>query len=335
MELIYFTSAVELNGFIQEASPTGTVQAGAEFLQSWPWGEILRHGGAEIIRVGVREQEKILAAATLVKKILPLGQFYWLSPRGPVYGSVTEEEQVRLLQFLASAIRQLDRRAIFWRIEPEALPAAPRLAASQLQVKKTVNLEPAQTLLLDLALSPDQLLAELQQKTRYNIRLAAKKGVKIRAGSPADWPEFWRLMRLTGERDNFRLHEARHYQNLTNFDQGFIKLFLAEYQGRNIAAGLFCFWGDKVTYLHGASDNQARSVMAPYLLQWSVIQEAQAAGYSYYDFYGIDEQKWPGVTRFKTGFGGRIVGYAGTWDIIWQPVFYGLYGLVRKLKRMV
>jgi lipid II:glycine glycyltransferase (peptidoglycan interpeptide bridge formation enzyme) len=75
--------------------------------------------------------------------------------------------------------------------------------------------------------------------------------------------------------------------------------------------------------------------MSPYLLQWSLIKYAQAAGYLYYDFYGIDEKKWPGVTRFKTGFGGYVFEYAGTYDLVFKPVIYRVYEFLRKLRRLI
>lgn len=184
----------------------------------------------------------------------------------------------------------------------------------------------------------------MHQKTRYNIRLAQKKGVIIKEGSAnpdesaADLKEFWRLLQATGERDNFRLHPFSHYEKLLKINSttpGFIKLFLASYEGKNIAGGIFSFYGDKATYLHGASDNQYRNLMAPYLLQFSLMQKAQKEGYRYYDFYGIDEKKWPGVTRFKLGYGGRVFEYLGTSDFILRPFFYRFYELARKIRRLI
>jgi lipid II:glycine glycyltransferase (peptidoglycan interpeptide bridge formation enzyme) len=334
MELIYFKSEAELNSWVLDLAQTDPPRSGAEFLQSWQWGEILRADGAEILRMGVSEAGKILAAVTLVKKKLPAGRSYWLAPRGPLFAPVTPEKQSEALKLLAAAVKKLDSRAIFWRTELARERTAREILLGGLPYKKTINLEPAQTLLLDLEPSPAELLAAMQPKTRYNIRLAVKKGVTVRTGTAADFSEFWRLMKLTGARDNFRVHTDRHYQELLNFDPKFIKLYLAEYQGCAIAAALFCCWGDKVTYLHGASDDAVRNVMAPHLLQWTAITDAQAAGYSYYDFYGIDDQKWPGVTRFKLGFGGRRISYAGTYDLIWNPGFYKLYSWARRLRRL-
>jgi lipid II:glycine glycyltransferase (peptidoglycan interpeptide bridge formation enzyme) len=328
MELFYFSEPAPLNDFVRSAAGG----AGAEFLQSWQWGEIMRAGGEEVLRVGVRRTAggKIWAAATLIKKPLAGSYFYWFAPRGPIVDKGGAGEAYnQTLDFLFSEVKRIDRRALFMRIEPVRLP----VGALSFRIKRSIDLEPRQTLILDLAKSEEELLAAMQPKTRYNLRLAEKKGVRIRAGGPADFSEFWRLMNLTGARDGFRLHGARHYQNLLRAGADFIKLFLAEYQGQNIAAGLFSFWGDKAGYLHGASDHEFRNLMAPHLLQWTAIVAAKRAGFKYYDFHGLDENKWPGVTRFKLGFGGRRVEYAGTWDVIFRPLAYQVYSFMRKIRR--
>lgn len=324
MKLFYYTSPEELNNFNQD-----------EYLQTWQWGEILRAEGQEILRVGVsaptgKGEEKILAAATLIKQKLRSGYFYWYAPRGPILKPTAAISAQAIAQFLFTEIKKLDNKAVFLRIEPKI-----NLTPEEFTLKKTIDLQPAKTLVLDLFLEEEELLSAMGQKTRYNIRLAEKKGIKIIAGSATDFPSLWRLLNLTGERDGFRIHGASHYEKMLAAPSDFIKLFFAQYEGKIIAAGLFCFWGNRATYLHGASDNEFRSVMAPYLLQWAVIKEARAAGFSTYDFYGIDEKKWPGVTRFKLGFGGQQQEYPGTYDLIFKPALYETYNWVRKLKRLI
>lgn len=327
MELVYFLEPQELNSFVAN-----------EYLQSWPWGEILQAEGREVLRIGVlrassdksEDKRKILAAATFIKQPLGGGHFYWYAPRGPIISRTSGVSVQEIEDFLFSAIKQIDKKCLFLRLEPATKPAGAKLF-----LKKTVDLQPAKTLLLDLTLSEADLLSAMSQKTRYNIRLAEKKGVNIRVGATADFSELWRLLNLTGARDGFRIHDAAHYQKMLAAPEKFIKLFLAEYEEKVIAAGLFCFWGETATYLHGASDNEFRGVMAPYLLQWAAIKEARAVGLRYYDFYGIDEKKWPGVTRFKLGFGGQRREYPGTYDLVFRPAAYNIYNLIRKLKRLV
>ena len=330
MKLFYLSDSAEdqktLTDFIKQYSSEG----GAEFLQSYEWGNLLKTGGEEIIRVGVKEDDDILLIATLVKKIIFQGFFYLYSPRGPI-------GDIKAIEFLFTELKKINPKAIFLRFEPLSLFSA-ELFNSRNTFKKTIDLQPAKTLILDLNYSEEELLSSMHQKTRYNIRLAQKKGITIKEGGRGDLKEFWRLLKTTGERDNFRLHSFSHYEKLLKINEttpGFIKLFLASYEGKNIAGGLFSYYGDKVTYLHGASDNEFRTLMAPYLLQFSLIKKAQAENYLYYDFYGIDEKKWPGVTRFKLGYGGRVFKYLGTHDFILRPGIYKLYELIRKLRRLI
>jgi len=294
--------------------------ATSEFLQSLEWETIIQAKGGKTLRLGANFITHHPGTLFIEKPLLG-GYHYLYVPRGPLV-SVAETA------WLVTEITARDKRLIFIRLEPST-----KLEIAGRVIKKTVNQQPAKTLMLDLRLRETKLLAGLHQKTRYNLRLAQKKGVEIKRGQAIDFPEFWRLMTLTGKRDNFRLHARDHYENLLKSQA--VKLYFARYQGQNIAAGLFCFFGNRVTYLHGASDNKFRNVMAPYLLQWTVIQEAQAAGYWYYDFYGIDEKKWPGVTRFKLGFGGTVLEYPGTFDVVLRPGLYWLYSLGRRLRRLI
>jgi len=355
MELFYLTDSAEAQKKVTEFIKRNSQGGGAEFLQSAEWGSFLTSEGEEILRVGVREGEKekagekeILLLATLVKKKIFGRFFYWYTPRGPV-GSREP------LKFFFKEIGKIDSRVLFLRFEPaefklNEFEPAEITKENKFIFQKTFNLQPAKTLILDLKKSETELLQEMHQKTRYNIRLAEKKGVIIREAdynNPAALKEFWRLLKTTGERDRFRLHAYSHYEKLLAINKscaglsgrqgrpGFIKLYLAQMEGKNIAGGIFSFYGDKVTYLHGASDNNFRNLMAPYLLQWSLIKKARAANYLYYDFYGIDEKKWPGVTRFKTGFGGRVFEYAGTYDLIFKPFIYKFYLFLRKLRRII
>lgn len=313
MKLIRLDSAKEINRL-----------ADGEFLQSWFWGEIIGKNGETLKRYGVVEGGEILAAASMVKRPLFGPFFYWYVPRGPI-------GEKRAVEFLLEELKKDKTGGIFLRIEPQK---ALLMKKGRANLKKSLDLQPKKTLFLDLNFREEELLKAMHQKTRYNIKLSEKKGVKIVEAGPEDFDEFWRLMKLTGDRDGFRLHKAEHYQNLLKASK-FIKLYFASYGGKNIAAGLFCFFGNRATYLHGASDNEARNLMAPYLLQWEIIKIARREGFKYYDFYGIDEKKWPGVTRFKLGFGGRVREYPGTFDFIFRPAVYSLYGLLRKARRIL
>lgn len=286
-----------------------------------------------VTRAGVRENGRVIAAATVSYKAVAGGWGYLFSPRGPVFAAGTEKASA--LAALARYFAQAFPRALFWRLEPAGDPGP---ASGRFVLLKTISLEPAETLVLDLTRSEDDLLADMHQKTRYNIRLAEKKGVaigEVTAPSDRDWQEFSRLMSLTGSRDGFRVHSLAHYRRMVEKSQGSIRLWFATYGGEAVAAGIFAFWSSHAGYLHGASDSKHRRLMAPHLLQWTVIRQAKARGQKEYDFYGIDETKWPGVSRFKLGFGGQRRHYAGTYDLVFRPVSYKLYALARRLRRLV
>lgn len=297
--------------------------AGDEFLQANFWFELLKNNKENVEIFGVKEGEKILASILIIKKPLIGPWFYYYGPRGP-------RGEDKAIKFLLVELKKKKSEAVFLRIEPGEINDE----LKKLKLTKSIDLQPKKTLFLDLNLGVEKLLADMHQKTRYNIRLAEKKGVEIKEAdknSDEDFNEFWRLMSLTSERDDFRIHGAEHYKNLLKSEN--IKLFFASHEGKKITAALFCFYSSRVTYMHGASDNEARNLMAPYLLQWEIIKKAQKDGYKYYDFYGIDEKKWPGVTRFKLGFGGFVKEYPGTHDFIFRSGIYNLYEFLRKIRR--
>lgn len=315
---------------VQDFLESAALNSGAEFLGSLEWANVLISEGEKVESLGVyNNDQELVAVFNLIKKVIWRNLFYDYLPRGPIFKqNLIAAEQLLIWQFLNDYFKK--QGAIFWRVEP--VSDIPEIINSQ----GTINLQPKESLLLNLDLDETELISSFAQKTRYNIHLAKKKGVTVSQGfSESDFNNFWKLMTETGNRDAFKIHNKKHYQNLVTADPNFIKLFLAESGGQVIAAGLFSFYGDKVAYLHGASAYNARQFMAPYLLQWEVIKLAKLGNYKYYDFYGIDAKKWPGVTRFKLGFAGCSVSYCGTRDIILNGIKYYLYNLIRALRRFL
>lgn len=324
MEIVYIKNKKELNDF------TGAQKYG-QFLQSWQWGAFQEKVAGEVLRLGVKKDGEIIAAASLTKKKLPIRKSYYYCPRGPIINhqlSTTNHQLILELLFNEIKKRAEEEKAIFLRFDPIF-----RVKDFGLPLQKTIDVQPSKTTLLDLKEEEGELLKKMHQKTRYNIRLAEKKGVKIFEGDIKYFDSFWRLLNETTERDDFRPHGQDYYIEMLKTDPDFIKLFVAEYKGKIIAANIISFFGDTATYMHGASSNEFRNVMAPYLIQWHVIKEAKRKGCRYYDFYGIDEKKWPGVTRFKAGFGGGNRHFPGTFDYVFDPGWYSIYGMVRKVRR--
>lgn len=325
MKLLEIQDKNKLNDFVG-------AQEHAEFLQSWEWGEFQEKAEGKILRLGVEENGEFLAAATLVKKSLPLGMKYFYCPRSPALKEEIRNKKEEIIIFFLDEIKKIAQRekVIFLRFEPNVLLPA---ASGQLQIKKTIDIQPAQTIILDLAKSEDELLSAMHQKTRYNIRLAEKKGVKIEEGA-AKFDDFWRMMDKTAQRDKFTAHNKDYYKKLLQAAPGMFKLFAAAYQEKIIAAGIFAFFGDTAAYLFGASSDEDRNVMAPYLLQWEMIRKAKQENFKYYDFFGISEKKWPGVTRFKRGFAGQEIKYPGTFDLVFNRTRYNIYQALRIIRRL-
>ena len=354
----------------------------SQFLQSFAWGEFQEKTGFEVFRYGVEGDGELVAVVSLIKKSLGMRKSYFYAPRGPVFNfqfsisnfqTISNDQNSKIKKYYNFLFDEIGKMAkkescIFLRFEPQRKSKVARLPDGQesrkSKVIKTIDLQPAKTLMLDLGKSEEELLQDMHQKTRYNIRLAEKKGVEV---VEVDYPprpdghpsregnlfeEFWKLMSQTGGRDGFRLHSKNYYKKMLDESKVYkvesrksevdlsIKLFLAKYQGEVIAGNIISFFGDTVTYMHGASSNEYRNVMAPYILQWEVIKAAKEKGYKYYDFFGIDKDKWPGVTRFKEGFCVKNlekcqVTYPGTFDLVFSKVWYNAYNILRRIRRVL
>jgi lipid II:glycine glycyltransferase (peptidoglycan interpeptide bridge formation enzyme) len=189
----------------------------------------------------------------------------------------------------------------------------------------------------------------MKQKTRYNIRLAARKGITVRPGSEGDLPAFYELMQVTAERDDFAIHSRAYYEaahrlfahSSDGIGAARGRLLLAEYEGRLLAGVMVMALGKTACYMYGASASELRELMPTYLLQWEAMLWARDQGCREYDLWGVPDEDeaalearfqerhdglW-GVYRFKRGFGGRLVRSIGAWDLVYAPVRYRVYML--------
>lgn len=347
-EPVYRASAFKV-----ESSPVTWQQIMARLphthpLQGWPWAEFKSRWGWQALplalSIGGNSWEAAAAALVLKRKIprLPFSVLY--VPKGPVldYHDVPLRRQV-LAQLESLARRE---RAIFIKIDPEVVMSwgledervSPlgtavmrdlkargwRLSDEQIQFRHTVE--------LPLEATEEQLLAAMKQKTRYNIRLAARKGVTIRPGTPADFPVIAEMYAETAARDGFTIRPPAYYLDgwTTLYQAGMAQPLVAEAEGRPIAAVILVHFGERAIYMYGASRNDERERMPNYLLQWEAIRWAKARGYAVYDFWGApdvfdeSDRLW-GVWRFKAGFNGEVVRFIGAWDFPARPLWYRVY----------
>lgn len=213
-------------------------------------------------------------------------------------------------------------------------------------IKAPADIQPPNTVIIDLRKTDEELLAEMKQKTRYNVRLAAKKGITVREVGRDELPRWYELYKETALRDRIGIHSYRYYENLfDSFKKGpqgdkpfpVLKIILAYYGDQLISGIIVSLFGPRAVYLYGASSNSFRNLMAPYLLQWEAFKLARSQGCLEYDLFGIPSTDNPdepmhGLYRFKTGFGGKILELYGCWDFVYKPVLYKLYCRAEKLR---
>lgn len=264
-------------------------------------------------------------------------------PKGPVV-HWDDPAQVRFILGRMTANAR-GHRAVFLRIEPNLVDAQmPALEASLADAGFRAaerSIQPRRTMLMDITGSEEDTLKRMKPKTRYNIRLAARRGIVVRAGAECDLPVFCQLMQDTSERHAFGVHSSAYYRAAFDLFSpgGDVRLLVAEYEDRPLAALMVFALGKMAYYLYGASSNRERQRMPAYLLQWEAIRWARAIKCTHYDLWGIpDVDKetleagfshrsdglW-GVYRFKRGFGGRAIRWAGAFDRVLIPPLYRLF----------
>lgn len=302
-------------------------------LQSWAWGRFQESLGNAVYNL-TNDAQTIVAQALQLKA----GSQWVLSvPRGPICSaSVSDADLQAFIADLKTFAR--GRGCFLVRLDPafSAGKVSVLVAAGASKAKRERN--PKQTLVIDLTHTEEALLSAMKSKWRYNIKLAEKKGVTVRFGSTSnDAKLFWNLVEKTTDRQGFATYDVDYFQTMLSALQTgqHAMIAIAEVQGKPIAALLLGYFGDTAYYLHGASDYEHRALMAPHLLQWTAIQDAKAKGYKTYDFWGVSEVEWPGVTRFKQGFAPAtaFIDYVGTYELPIKRFAYLLYRLRQALKR--
>jgi lipid II:glycine glycyltransferase (peptidoglycan interpeptide bridge formation enzyme) len=305
----------------------------AHLLQTGEWGELKSAFGWEAVRVISGD-----CCAQILFRKLPLGFTLGYMPKGPI---ISHQSSVISDQFWAEVDENCRaRRAIFLKIEPDEWGDSPPLLGEGPGVRSSPhNIQPLRTIIVDLNGSEEEILARMKQKTRYNIRLAEKKGVTVRAWD--DVPAFHRMMLATGERDVFGVHSLEYYRRTYELfhPAGMCELLVAEYEGRPLAVLMVFGRGKRAWYFYGASSDEARNLMPTYLLQWEAMLWAKSKSCIEYDLWGVPDENeatleanfetrrdglW-GVYRFKRGFGGELRRAAGALDRVYNLPLYLLY----------
>lgn len=347
MEFLDFSSSKQQNeyeSFVENHTLGG-------FTQSLSWCYVKENWKHEAIIIRNEQHVIIATMLVLIKKIPILGTAFLYSPRGPV----CDFQDKTVLSELLEGIKSLAKKyhAYLFKCDPYILSSdtASIQALSELGFRyepqseeDTVQCRSNYVLNIQ-GLTEEEVFERFHRKWRYNIRLAERKGVVCKMYDKTQildfaMNDFYRLMMETGERDGFSIRSKEYFLSMLHHLGAHCRLSLCYYQGVPVSGAIVTQHAGKTCYVYGASSNSARNVMPNYLMQWRMIQWAIANGDSLYDFQGIphyDDESHPnyGVYRFKKGFNGEIVEYAGEFDYVFSPVRKKLVDfLYRTVKRL-
>ena len=327
---------------------------GRHILQSWEWGESKRISGWQASHKVWRDEDDQTAAAALIltraislKGIeFPLRIMY--IPRGPI---ILNWEDIPLRTKVLSDLNEIgkQRNVVFIKMDPEVEMGrgVPREAGAD-EISWAQNLigdlredgwisSPEQvqfrnTMLIDLQPELEQLLVNMKQKTRYNVRLAERRGVTVRPGNLPDLDLLFNMYAETSLRDGFTIRNADYYLSLWRdfITAGMAEPLLAEVDGEPVAGVIIFRFGGRAWYMFGMSREAHREKMPNYLLQWEAMVRAKQEGCVSYDLWGAPDEfdeKDPlwGVFRFKAGLGAEVVRFIGAWDLPLNPLMYRTY----------
>ena len=339
------------------------------FLQTYEWGQVKAKYGWEPIYVvwdnqGNMQVEKDVirlssfvfppsAALILKRQILRSGFAARLSilylPKGPLLDWTNEALRNRVLDDLQSFARK--QGAIFLKMDPDvvlgtgipnnqddALDNGGQAVMSELKRRgwgyASDQIQFKNTVLIHLNPSEEEILGRMKQKTRYNIRLAERKGVSVRVGTKDDLPILYKMYAETSVRDGFVIRDEGYYQTVWNLfmnsSDPTCEPLIAQINGEAVASIFVFYFARRAYYVYGMSRDAHREKMPTYLLQWEAMRRAKAKGCSVYDLWGApdvfneSDSLW-GVYRFKEGFGGKVIRTLGAWDFAPNPLWYKLY----------
>lgn len=316
------------------------------FQQSPEWAKVKSNWINEVVLAEDENKNIIGAVSVLIRKI-PIFGYIMYSSRGPI----CDIHDMEVMKQLTDGIKELAKKykAIVYKAEPD-------VESSDEEFRKVVTnlgymikddaknfreeIQPRYVFRLDIkGKTEEEIFAGFHSKTRYNVRLATKKGVTVKEGTREDLKDFHRIMVETGARDGFIIRPLSYFEKM--YDElapKHMKLLMAYYDGKPISGVIPIMYGNKTWYLYGASSNSHRNLMPNYLLQWEMIKIALERKDDIYDFRGVSgvvDENHPqyGLYRFKKGFGATFTEFIGEIYIPFKPFTYSLYKFSEKTFR--
>ncbi len=310
-------------------------------LQSWQWGEFRKQTGVEVLRLIEEEAEEIKDVFQITwHKIPKTGLFIGYCPKS----SIPDMEAFGKIKEVAKK-----KGAIIVKFEPNERDGKNEKEKIE-GLKKIFDFRSGKPLFtkytfqLDISKSEDEILKNMHQKTRYNIRLAEKKGVKIvEDNSKEAFEEYWQLTEETTKRQKFYAHSKNYHKKMwqTMIVDGGGHLMKAVYEGKILTTWVLFELNGVLYYPYGASSNENREVMASNLMMWEAIKLGKKHDCKMFDMWGSmgpepdTKDPWYGFHRFKQGYGGELTEFIGTYDLVINKVLYEVYILTDKLRWFV
>jgi len=315
----------------------------SSFFHAWSWGEVEKALGKKVNRLGFYENGELVAIAQLVEVNAKRGKFLHIRN-----GPVMDWEDKELVSKLVKELKKIgkDRKVDFIRISPQVKYSQStekyfrRLGFVKNQMH---DVDAEITWVLDLTQSLEEILANMRKNTRYSIRKAEKDGVRIiKSKNIEDLPKFFEVYEDTVKRQKWHAYNydylKKEFEEFSK--EGQIKIYLAEYQGKIIAAALFIYYNKEVVYHHSGSLTEYRNIPASYLIQWESIKDSKESGYRKYNFFGISREDnpkhpWYGLSFFKKGFGGSEQRWTHAQDLPLRPkyIITYIYELFERVSR--
>lgn len=312
---------------------------GGHLLQSWRWGELKRRFGWQTERIVATGPAGVAQAQVLFRRKAGVSIGY--IPRGPLVPGNDPDTAAALWSTIDRVARR--RRALTIIVEPDA-PTGSQMSFARGLAEGPEPIQPSRTVKVPL-LDDEALLAQMHQKTRYNVRLAQRRGVTVRDSPFTEEAvaTFYRLLKDTADRNQFEIHSAEYYQTFGQLFAGDAALVFAEIEGRPVAAIVVATFGDEAIYMYGASSTRDRAHGAGFLIQFEAMRWARDRGCRRYDLWGIPAQDpqstrvesgdriagtmgsdWRGLYEFKTRFGGEVISYLSPLERRYHPVLAAL-----------
>ena len=312
------------------------------FQQSIEWSKVKTSWKTEVILAEDNNGKIIGSLMVLIRKI-PIFGYIMYSSRGPVCDIHNKE----VLAQLTEGAKQLAKKynAIVLRIEPDIVSSDEKFRNIMIELGYKIKddaknfreeIQPRYVFRLNTKnKTEEELFANLHSKTRYNVRLATKKGVTVKVGAREDLKDFHKIMITTGIRDGFITRPLEYFEKMYDCLGEHMKLLMAYYEDKPISGVIVIIYGNKTWYLYGASSNEHRNLMPNYLLQWEMIKIALQNKSDIYDLRGVPgiADNSNGLYRFKKGFGAEYTEFIGEVYIEFNPLKYRLYKFAEKAFR--